>query len=37
MQQHNIKEENMLYPMSDRVLGTAADATVKAMQALPQE
>jgi hemerythrin-like domain-containing protein len=24
MQQHNLKEENMLYPMSDRVLGATA-------------
>lgn len=35
MQQHNIKEEQMLYPMCDRALGQQADAVIAAMQALP--
>ena len=26
MQQHNMKEENILYPMCDRALGTEAEA-----------
>ncbi|MEI2743362.1 MAG: hemerythrin domain-containing protein [Candidatus Competibacter sp.] len=34
MQQHNIKEEQMLYPMCDRVLGPAAGAVIDAMQAI---
>ena len=34
MQQHNIKEEQMLYPMCDRALGSAAGAVIQAMQAL---
>ena len=33
MQQHNIKEEQMLYPMSDRALGNGA-AVIQAMQQL---
>ncbi len=33
MQQHNLKEENMLYPMSDRVLGSESDAVIHAMEA----
>lgn len=33
MQQHNIKEEQMLYPMSDRALG-GDDAMIQALQAL---
>jgi iron-sulfur cluster repair protein YtfE (RIC family) len=36
MQQHNLKEENMLYPMSDRVLGGDGDDVVRAMEALPR-
>jgi len=37
MQQHNLKEENMLYPMSDRVLGSDCDGLIRAMQtAYPQ-
>jgi hemerythrin-like domain-containing protein len=28
MQQHNIKEENILYPLCDRTLGTAVGETV---------
>ena len=34
MQQHNLKEENMLYPMSDRVLGSESDAVIQAMEAV---
>jgi hypothetical protein len=30
MQQHNIKEEQMLYPMSDRFLGSVADGVIQA-------
>ena len=33
MQQHNMKEENMLYPMADRILGDARDGLLEAMQA----
>jgi hemerythrin-like domain-containing protein len=33
MQQHNLKEENMLYPMSDRVLGGECDSLIESMQA----
>ncbi|MBT9541277.1 hemerythrin domain-containing protein [Thiobacillus sp.] len=33
MQQHNLKEENMLYPMSDRVLGSERESLIRAMQA----
>ena len=33
MQQHNMKEEQMLYPMSDRALGNGA-AVIQAMQQL---
>ena len=32
MQQHNMKEENILYPMSDRVLGARAAELVADMQ-----
>ena len=32
MQQHNLKEENMLYPMSDRVLGDTRDALIHSME-----
>jgi hemerythrin-like domain-containing protein len=32
MQQHNAKEENVLYPMSDRTLGARAAALVADMQ-----
>jgi hemerythrin-like domain-containing protein len=35
MQQHNLKEENMLYPMSDRVLGVDGGSVVQAMEAIP--
>jgi hemerythrin-like domain-containing protein len=34
MQQHNLKEENMLYPMTDRVLGDERDKLIGAMQAI---
>jgi iron-sulfur cluster repair protein YtfE (RIC family) len=33
MQQHNLKEENMLYPMSDRVLGSVSDNLIHDMEA----
>jgi len=33
MQQHNLKEENMLYPMSDRVLGSVRDRVIHDMEA----
>ncbi|MEW5967185.1 MAG: hemerythrin domain-containing protein [Pseudomonadota bacterium] len=33
MQQHNLKEENMLYPMADRVLGDSRDGLLDDMQA----
>ena len=34
MQQHNIKEEQMLYPMCDRVLGATAGSVIEAMRAV---
>lgn len=34
MQQHNLKEENMLYPMSDQVLGSERDSLIRAMEAV---
>ena len=34
MQQHNLKEENMLYPMSDQVLSGDRDDLIRAMQAV---
>jgi len=33
MQQHNLKEENMLYPMSDQVLVADRDTLINSMQA----
>ena len=33
MQQHNLKEENMLYPMSDRVLGSVRESVIQGMKA----
>ena len=33
MQQHNMKEENMLYPMSDRALGADAEALAERLRA----
>jgi iron-sulfur cluster repair protein YtfE (RIC family) len=33
MQQHNLKEENMLYPMSDQVLSGEREDLIRAMQA----
>ena len=37
MQQHNLKEENMLYPMSDRVLGGECASLIQSMEAVPIE
>jgi hemerythrin-like domain-containing protein len=34
MQQHNLKEENMLYPMSDRVLAGNREAVLGDMDAV---
>lgn len=34
MQQHNLKEENMLYPMTDRVLAGERDQLLHAMKAV---
>ena len=34
MQQHNLKEENMLYPMSDRVLDSERNGLIRAMEAV---
>jgi len=34
MQQHNLKEENMLYPMSDQVLGGERDGLIRSMEAV---
>jgi hemerythrin-like domain-containing protein len=36
MQQHNLKEENMLYPMSDNALGADGEAVIHSMQAVPR-
>ena len=33
MQQHNLKEENMLYPMSDQVLAAEREGLIHSMQA----
>ena len=33
MQQHNLKEENMLYPMSDQVLGDEGASLIREMEA----
>lgn len=35
MQQHNLKEENMLYPMSDQVLGGEREDVIHSMEAMP--
>ena len=35
MQQHNIKEEQILYPMCDQMLGNTAGLMIQAMQDLP--
>ena len=35
MQQHSIKEEQILYPMCDRFLGDAVGAVIQAMRDLP--
>jgi iron-sulfur cluster repair protein YtfE (RIC family) len=37
VQQHNIKEEQMLYPMCDRLLGAAAGSVIEAMQYRPTD
>ena len=34
MQQHNMKEEQILYPMSDRVLAENSESVINAMEAL---
>jgi iron-sulfur cluster repair protein YtfE (RIC family) len=34
LQQHNLKEETMLYPMSDQVLGGEREGLIRAMQTL---
>jgi hemerythrin-like domain-containing protein len=34
MQQHNLKEENMLYPMSDQALGDDRDRLIRSMDAV---
>ncbi len=34
LQQHNMKEEQMLYPMTDRTFGADADAVVAKMQSI---
>lgn len=34
MQQHNMKEEQMLYPMSERALGGSGDAVLQRMQSI---
>jgi len=36
MQQHNMKEENVLYPMVDRSLGTVGAELVERMAAVPE-
>lgn len=35
MRQHNLKEEQILYPMADRALSDTADAMIHAMETLP--
>lgn len=34
MQQHNLKEENVLYPMTDQVLAGERDSLIRSMQAI---
>jgi iron-sulfur cluster repair protein YtfE (RIC family) len=34
MQQHNLKEENMLYPMSDQVLAADRETLIRSMDAV---
>ncbi len=34
MQQHNMKEENILYPMTDKVLAVERDSLIHTMQAV---
>lgn len=33
-QQHNMKEENMLYPMSDKMLVSERDSLIRSMEAI---
>jgi hemerythrin-like domain-containing protein len=37
MQQHNLKEENVLYPMTDQVLGGELDDLLRSMEAVSTE
>lgn len=37
MQQHNLKEENMLYPMSDQVLGSERDELIRVMDTVRRQ
>jgi hemerythrin-like domain-containing protein len=37
MQQHNLKEENVLYPMSDQALGGELDDLLRSMEAVSTE
>ena len=37
MQQHNLKEENMLYPMSDRILAGERDRLIREMEVLARQ
>lgn len=37
IQQHNLKEENVLYPMSDQALGGERDDLLRSMQAVSTE
>lgn len=37
MQQHNLKEENVLYPMSDQVLGARQSEVIGGMAAVEEE
>lgn len=34
MQQHNLKEENVLYPMTDQMLDAERDSVIRSMQAV---
>jgi hemerythrin-like domain-containing protein len=36
LQQHNMKEEQMLYPISDRVLGSDAERMVQTLREMPR-
>jgi hemerythrin-like domain-containing protein len=37
MQQHNLKEESVLYPMTDRALGPQREALIGAMRAIARD